>query len=803
MTFDLNVINKRFRRMGEITLNLKWLLLAFLLVLDIVAVVGLQKVQLQSSWESFFFDDDPIKKATDRFEEYFGNSNSAAILVSADDVFSPRVLRILRELGNEIEREVPYVDKVTTLSEFEFSRGTEAGMVVGNLVPDLIPTDPRKIEKIRQQAFSKENLINKLFSDDSKQTWISIKLKEYPENFAQMNGGTDANYIVGEKLHEILAREKYRDIDLKETGMPVIAYDKTNYYSKEAGRIILYSLIAAVVVLIVTLRSVPGVIVPLITMVSSIMVSYGFMGFMGIKIDSMVMTIPLYLALAVSIGYSIHIFNFFTRRFKETGDRRESVLHAIENTGWPLFFTALTTIGCMFSFNFVDLTMIQWIGNTSASLITIVYIYAMILTPLLLSFGKDKPDIKKEKKPKPESSDRLFTGLGNFALKNGKIIVIVFLAFSIVMGVGVTKVQVDFDMFRSSGLKIPYVKRLWDITQSKIGSMYSYDVTIELPEEGMAKDPEVLRKFEELESRIKVLKLTKHTTSILDIIKDMNRTLHNNDKAFYRIPESRELITQLLFLYEMSGGAESKSWLDVEDDYRILRLNVSIDEFLAVETEREMEYIEKISMELFPGSKFGMVGTCVEGAIVNNYVAEGQLKSFLIALLVIAVLMIIIFRSVKAGLIGLIPNLTPVLLIGGVMGYLEIPLNMMTMTVVPMLLGIAVDDSIHFINHVKLEVINSHDYDKALLHTFRTVGKALFMTSLILIITFGMYMTSEAKNFFVMGALVGLGLFAALVADYLVTPILIKWSKPFGEERVDELNSVSDNLRLNKKQVLS
>ncbi|MCG8335981.1 MAG: MMPL family transporter [Proteobacteria bacterium] len=783
MTFNLNLINARFRKLGEFTLKWKWGFLVLLIMLDLIAVLGLQRVQLQSSWDSWFLDDDPIKRATDRFEEYFGNSDDAAILVEAPDVFAPHVLKMIRELGNDLEKEVPFVDKVTSLAEFEFSRGTESGMLVGNLVPDVIPTDPEEVETIRKLAFAKKNLVNKLFSDDSKQTWISIRLKTIPKDFGKKEG-IEPLYVVGEGIHKVLSRKKYREFDLKETGMAVIAYDKTNFFTKEAARITMMALGAVVILLIFTLRSVRGVVVPIITMASSIMLSYGILGFLDIKIDTSAITIPLYLGLAISVGYSIHIINFFNRRFRETGKRKESVLYAVEHTGWPLFFTALTTIGCMLSFNLVDITTIRGVGNTSSAIIVVVYLFAMILTPILLSLGKDAPGRQRSSISKPVFTDVVFGGLGNWTLRNGKKIIALSMILFIFLGVGTTKVYVDFDVFNGFGLKIPYVKRLWDITQSKIGSLYSYNVLIELPEDDMAKDPAVLRKFEELDARIKHLALTKNTTSILEIIKDMNRTLHNGDNSYYRIPEDRDLVTQLLFLYEMSGGSESKQWLDVEDGYRMLRLNVSIKRFVATEVEKEMAEIEAIAAELFPDASFGMVGTFVEGAVIQNYIAKGQLSSFLIALMVIAVLMVIVFRSLKAGLIALIPNLTPVFVIGGIMGYLNIPLDMMTMTIVPMLMGIAVDDSIHFINHVKFEIGNSGNYDEGIQHTFKTVGKALFMTSFILIITFSTYMTSIAKFYVVLGILVILGLLSALLADYLITPVLIKWTRPFKREKI-------------------
>jgi predicted RND superfamily exporter protein len=171
----------------------------------------------------------------------------------------------------------------------------------------------------------------------------------------------------------------------------------------------------------------------------------------------------------------------------------------------------------------------------------------------------------------------------------------------------------------------------------------------------------------------------------------------------------------------------------------------------------------------------------VQFSVVQNYIAKGEIVSFLIALVLIGILMMLVFRNVKTGLIGMIPNLAPVLVVGGLMGYLEIPLDMITMVIIPILLGLAVDDTIHFISHSKLEFLRTGSYRTGIQTTFRTVGKAIFMTSFILIAAFSVYMTSIAAFFIHLGVLMAAGVLSALLADYCITPILVNWSKPFGK----------------------
>jgi predicted RND superfamily exporter protein len=193
--------------------------------------------------------------------------------------------------------------------------------------------------------------------------------------------------------------------------------------------------------------------------------------------------------------------------------------------------------------------------------------------------------------------------------------------------------------------------------------------------------------------------------------------------------------------------------------------------------------IQKRGKELFPNAKILLIGSISQFTVMQDYITWGQLKSFFIALVVIAILMSVVFGSIKTGLIGMIPNVAPALAVGGLMGFADIPLDMMTVTVIPMLLGLAVDDTIHFINHSQLEFIRTKSYVESTRRVFISVGTALFLTSLVLILCFSAYLISAANVFVNMGILVAMGIIAALTADYFVTPVLLKWVQPFGEEK--------------------
>ena len=344
------------------------------------------------------------------------------------------------------------------------------------------------------------------------------------------------------------------------------------------------------------------------------------------------------------------------------------------------------------------------------------------------------------------------------------------------------------DSFKFMGLRIPYIKRLYDITQSQLGSYFNYNIMLTFDEDDAVKDPAVLKKLDELSALIGTFRLTKLNNgvpkifSILDIVKEMNQTMHADDPHFYTIPDDEDLLAQLLFLYEISGGQTSR-WVD--EEFRTLRMAIDVSGFDANELAANMKTIEQTCATLFPQADCHLIGAAVQFAELNNKIVFGELYSFLTSLVAIAILMMLVFGSVRMGLIGLIPNIFPVIVIGAIMGYLDIPLDIITMAIMPMILGIAVDDTIHFTNHTKYLFEKEKSYESAIFGTFYSIGKTLAMTTIILSATFLMYLTNNIAAILRLGVLAAVGLSAALAADYLMTPVLIYITKPFGKEKAN------------------
>lgn len=777
---NIEAINERFVGLSRVILKGRKIVLAIMALVLVVSFAGLKQLRSDTDDSHYFNEGDALLVAKDYMASIFGNDNFCAVLLQTDNVFTPEALAAIREMGRELEEQVPYADDVVSVTDMEFTQSTEDGLDVSDIVPSVIPTLREDLERIRAAIMAKPSLKDRLVSDDARYAWIMLRLKNIPDGTVDEHGEF-MEMVIGRKVNEIAGQEKYAWLNPQTTGWPVINLEKRDFMAKEMPRLIGLSLLAIVLVLAVVLRSVRGVVFPLFLGGAGLVIVLGVQGLMGVMTDPMVMLMPIFLSISMAICYSLYFINFFRWEFARTGKRLWSLEHAVGETGWPIFFSAFTTMASLLSFCFVNLRPVRWVGVTSASLTMLLYVLTIVLLPVLLSYGKDRQVKEVRKDAVPHMLDRLMRYMGTHVLNRPKIVFTVAALAVVASVIGLFRVEVAFDLRRSFGTSVPYVDRICRISETPLGSLYSFGVGIEFPNKDEARLPENLKKLEILTDRIREFPLTKKVHSVLDVVKDLNNVLNPEDPASYSIPDTREEIAQILLLYENAGGTEAERWVDY--DYQRLRVMIEISDYNSGEAIRELNAIRQWGGELFPDAKIVLTGTLCQFTQIQDYVSWGQIQSILISLVTISLLMGLVFGSIKIGLIAMIPNILPAFFVCAVMGFFHIPLDMMTVTVIPMLLGLAVDDTIHFINHCQLEFMRTGSYRESVRLTFASTGKAMLLTSTVLVLSFAAYMFSKMIIFMHMGVLVMVGIIAAFLADYFVTPNLIVRMKVFGEER--------------------
>ena len=557
--------------------------------------------------------------------------------------------------------------------------------------------------------------------------------------------------------------------------------------------------------LVIFVRSFRGVIVPILATVGGIVCVLGYSSLLGVKSNTTMLALPVLLGMALSVGYSIHYINEFRLHFRNTGKRKESVIKAVEETGWPILFTVITTMASMISFMTVGIGELKWVGGICSAIVFATYLYVIILIPIFMSYtpsvffrhspfcnrhsllsnGDNKKNIVEKHAAKYTKADMFFERFGEAVANRKWLIAGVSAAIIALCLPWCFRLTVNMDYVEMMGNKVPYVERLLSVLSGKLGSLYSYDVMISYDDSDAFKSAEKMKNLEALEEKLGKLKLTKisggkpRVTSACQMLKEINRMFNGDDIAFYSLSDDDAVTAQYLVLY----SENFEDWFDTaSDDFGTTHIHVELAGYDANVIVSDIEGAKSSAKELFPDAKISIVGEVVEYAEMNHKLVSAELKSFSLSFVIIAILLILAFSSLGTGLIGMIPNLAPVIVVGGVMGYAGYSLDMLTMTIMPMILGIAVDDTIHLINHIKLQLEKNGDYKEAVVISFREIGKTMGMTTFILCAMFFMYTFSPMGCLFRIGILAMIGLSSALLADYTLTPALIALTKPFGKK---------------------
>ncbi len=792
--------NKFFGKIGQAQIRNRWKILAGLLIVTVICCLGLSNFSLALGEEGWFGNSDEITINTKKYEETFGNLNGIGVLVvkqGEGDVFSEDMLKVIEKIGNRMRNEIPFADRLTSIVEVDIPVGNDEGFSIVKPYENGIPSDSAGLAKARalvMRGSEKTNaLINSLVSDDGKETWISLSLhpftgKELEEKYGGDN--TEVSTDIGYKLMNIIESEEFQNKGFKlyGGGMPYDSANEDRYEVPEYGVRVLCSIVVMLLFLAICLRNVFGVIVPAVATISAIATVFGAMSFFGEKADSALVTLPVVLGMALAVGYSVHYIKMFKLHFRRTGKRKESAIKCVEECGWPVLFTVLTTMASFISFLFVNMKPLEWMGKTSAFIVLAIYIYVTVLIPILLSFGKDRAP-RATQVNGATKLDLSFSRWSKFVHDRKKSF-IVFSALVIAAFIpGMFKITAQLDYLTITGDKMPYIQEVKKMLSQKLGNQYSYTVMISYDEEGAFKKPENMKALVQLEDYLGTLSLTKwsggkaRVSSATSILKEMNRALNEGKDSMYTVPEDEYVLAQLM---ELSSIEMHNDFSDVmDDDFKTTVVSVDMTQFATEEALANMEALKAKLTELFPGAKCTLLGDMIRYSEMSNRIVFGGLKSFGFSLVIIAIMLIFAFSSLKLGLIGMIPNVAPVILVGGVMGYFNYALDFSTITVMPMILGIAVDDTIHLTTHLKMKYEQMGSSEKAMETTFREIGATMFLTTVILCSMFSVYLFSPMRFLAVLGLLTILGLSSALVADYTITPALLHEAKPFGKEKED------------------
>ncbi len=737
-------------------------IIAILLAVGLVAGLasGAPKIRAEFTHRGFFYDDDPLLLDFDAFERRFGNDDAVLVAVhSPSGIFDLESAKLLQKLTEKMWQ-VPEVIRVDSIANYNWAHAEGDELLIEPLIPDDIELTPEILAHRKKVALAHEVLPDYLISRDGKTAMI----------FGHIKPGIDAPPdapVITAAVHAMNKELAGGDHQFYVSGGPAVTDAFKTASVIDFSRLVPIVLLLTVVLLLVLLRSVMGLILSLLVVFTSIIATMGLSGYAGIRITNVTSVLPQIL-IAIGVADAVHILVSFLRELRSGTEKKSAARYALEKNFQPTLITSITTSIGFFSFATANLKPVAGLGLLAGCGTLIAWLMTYLLLGPAIFTLPFKAKARPEKKQQAElRGQRFMAQIARFRYP----VIMGFAMLAFLAAAASTQNTVNSDPFKYFAEGFP-IRASNDFIEANVGGARGVELAIDAGEEEGVKDPAFLAKVEELQEWIEaeVPRVTR-TISIVDILKQTNRSLNGDDQAFYRLPESREAVGQELFLYTMSlpQGMNLNDRVTVKND--ALRITVL---WTLRNSSDVVDAIDKIETQ---GKKMGLaVSATGKNRLyqsMNGYVVRSFLVSVTAAVLLISFVLIIFFRSVRLGLLAMIPNTLPLVIGGGLLWLIDKPLDMGTVLVMSVCLGIAVDDTIHLLSNFNRLVRQGRSSEEALAEIMAHTSPALLVTTAILVISFGTFMfaTFTPNKYF--GILTALILSVALITDQTFLPALL------------------------------
>jgi len=540
---------------------------------------------------------------------------------------------------------------------------------------------------------------------------------------------------------------------------------------KDLGIIIPATFIMVLLFLGLLFRRISGVLYPILIYIFSLLSAVGIMAILNIPMNNITTILPSFL-LVVSISDAVHIMALFYPAYQKIGDKKEAIVHAMEHAGLPVLMTSLTTAGGLMSFMAAKVAPIADLGVVTPVAVFLALFYTILLIPALLAIFPLKK--KEAHATGKEKLDLLFESIAKLTCRRQGLVISMFVILLIVAAVGVSQVRFEHNALKWFPEDSTLRKDTELIDQQMRGTV-SFDVVIDTGRADGLYDPEFIKALEKT-----VINFSDYTTkelyvgkvlSLITVIKETNRALHRNNQEMYTVPDNRKLIAQELFLFQLSGSDDLDELVDQQFSKTRFTMHVPYRD-----TSKYKRFMADVEVELhknFPDCTVTTTGVNALFVEILNNVMSTMTRSYSIALILISLLMIIMLGKLRMGLLSMIPNLFPIVVVIGLMGWLRIPLDLGTVLIGSITIGLVVDDTIHFLHNFGKYFDQLGDPVLATAMTLKTVGRAMMVTSFVLAGGFLCNMLSGLTLNKNMGILVTATILIALVTDFLLTPAIL------------------------------
>ena len=765
------------------------LVLAIMLAFPISHV---PQIKMDTSTEGFMHDDDPVLLTYNNFREQFGRDERIVLAIKNDNIFSIDFLTKLKSLHKEIETNVPYVEDVTSLYNVRNTRGDGDKLITDDLL-EPFPRTNSDLSDIKKRAMESHFYKDLLISQDGKMTTIIIETDAYShegeqkvsvedefsdgfEESATQNSKVEKKFLTDQENHELLdaitkIADKYRadGLTIYMAGSPAVNNALKAQMKADMQKFMRITFLIIFIFLFVVFKRASAVFYPLLVILLSLLTTVGTMAWVGTAFKLPTQIVPS-LLLAVSVGATVHILSIFFDKFNQSGNKKEALTYTLGHSGLAIAMTSVTTAIGVGTFSGSAVAPISDLGIFASLGVMVSLLLTLTLLPALLSITKLKP----KEQSKAGRIDNLMKKLALIPVKHTKAVLIgsfLVVAISLVAATQVKLSHNPLNWFQPDNIN----RVSTNVIDKQMNGTVTIEVVVDTGKENGWVNPKKLEKLNAFSSKVEAYKdeftHVGKVISLATIVKETNRALHENKEEYYTIPKEGNLVSQELLLFENSGSDDLEDVVDSQ--FSKARITIKLPWTDTIKAVQVLDFVKTEAEKTFSEDKVETTGMIP--LLINTFsnAVHSSVTSYIMAAIAITFMMMLILGSPRLGLISMIPNFTPIIMGLFIMYIGGMPLDMFTLLIGSIAIGLAVDDTIHFMHNFKRYYLETNDVQLAMENTFFTTGKAMVITSLVLSLGFYAYMAANMISVQNFGILTGSIIIFALLSDLLLAPALM------------------------------
>ncbi len=769
----------------------RWLFALLSLALVFTMASGARFLSFATDYEIWFSDDNPQYLDFSSIQKTFVKSDNVVILITPKDgeVFNQKTLDSVEWLTNAAWQ-IPFSTRVDSLSNFQYTYAVEDDLIVEDLIKDAKSLSAQQLTKIKNIALTEPLLLNSAISSDASVTAVNVTInlpKGDPEGSPKVTGFTR------DLIKQL--KERNPDIEVRLTGLVVMdnAFMEASMGDMGSLTLIMFSLI--LVGLLFFLRSITATLSILVVIIMSIVSTMGFAGWLGVQLTPVSAAAPT-IVMTIVVANAVHILITMIHNMRTGLEKRLALSESLRVNMQPVILATITTVVGFLTMHFSDVPPFHHLANMVAAGVLVSFLLSMTFLPWLLMLLPVRIKVSDNK------GQAKMKKLAEFVINKRRQVLIsmslltVLAAALIPMNIVNDRIWEFFD--ESVAFRVDT-----DYASEHLTGPYYLEYGLASNQTGGISNPQYLAMLDQYKTWLYQQDEVVHVNILSDIMKRLNKNLHNDDESMYALPADRELAAQYLLLYEMSlpYGLDLNNQINV--DKSSTRVTVSLHTLSNNEmidfNQRAEAWLDKNA----PGITHSVGSPQFMFSHISLRTVTQMTTGVAFALLLISLLILISLRSFKIGLISLVPNLVPPMIAFGLWALLVGEVGFALALSVSMIIGIIVDDTVHFLSkYMRGRREKGLTSEEAIRFAFENVGPALVITTAVLTAGFSVLMLSTFKLNFELGLITAMTITIALLIDFLLLPAMLLTfdTKDYSTANSDKDSSPVDLEELNLKQ---